>query len=68
MSPSQITQFPNNKEALTKLRAQLKERTKAFRSHDFYTRVREKDGKYHCPYEGQVDCTHKPVPETFVYQ
>jgi hypothetical protein len=38
------------------------ERTKVARSHPLYQRLPDKDGKYHCPEEGNAGCSHKPTP------
>jgi hypothetical protein len=38
------------------------ERTKVARSHPLYQRMPDKDGKYHCPEEGNAGCSHKPTP------
>jgi hypothetical protein len=38
------------------------ERTKVARSHPLYQQTPDKDGKYHCPEEGNAGCSHKPTP------
>lgn len=38
------------------------ERTKVARSHPLYQKLPDKDGKYHCPEEGNAGCSHKPTP------
>lgn len=37
------------------------ERTKVARSHPLYQQEPDKDGKYHCPEEGNPGCNHKPT-------
>ncbi|KAH9866142.1 hypothetical protein J1614_008706 [Plenodomus biglobosus] len=37
------------------------ERTKVARSHPLYQQLPDKDGKYHCPEEGNAGCSHKPT-------
>ncbi|KAH8722731.1 hypothetical protein GQ44DRAFT_741510 [Phaeosphaeriaceae sp. PMI808] len=37
------------------------ERTKVARSHPLYQQSADKDGKYHCPEEGNAGCSHKPT-------
>jgi hypothetical protein len=37
------------------------ERTKVARSHPLYQRLPDKNGKYHCPEEGNAGCSHKPT-------
>jgi hypothetical protein len=37
------------------------ERTKVARSHPLYQQTPDKDGKYHCPEEGNAGCSHKPT-------
>lgn len=42
--------------------SQMPESENTFRDHPLYQNVAPKgDGLYHCPWEGQEDCQHKPV-------